>query len=187
MILPIYLYGQPVLRKVCKDIPLDYKNLEEIVNNMFDTLKNAQGVGLAGPQVGLNYRILVLDLTPLEEEYPEFKGVKKVFINAHMAEAEGEEILMDEGCLSIPGIQEKVPRMERIRIQYLDENLQAHEDEFTGYFARVIQHEYDHIEGKLFIDHIAGIRKQMIKSKLNAIMKGKVKCSYKVKAVGKNK
>ncbi|MDR0546398.1 MAG: peptide deformylase [Dysgonamonadaceae bacterium] len=181
MILPIYLYGQPVLRQVTKDIPLDYPNLKPLIENMFETMYKADGVGLAAPQIGLQDRILVIDLEALTKDHPELAGFKRVFINAHIIERDGGEILMEEGCLSIPDIHEKVPRANRIRIQYMDENFQPHDEVFEGYKARVIQHEYDHLEGIMFVDHIAGIRKQMIRSKLNRIMEKRVNCSYKVK------
>jgi peptide deformylase len=185
MILPVYIYGQPVLRKVTKDINTDYPNLKELVDNMFETMYKADGVGLAAPQIGLEDRILVIDLTPLADDHPEFKGLKKVMINPHIIEVEGEEVLMEEGCLSLPGIHERVLRKSRIRIQYSDENFNSYDEVFEGYLARVIQHEYDHLEGILFIDHLSGIRKQLIKSKLNNLIKGKVSCSYKVKPVRK--
>lgn len=185
MILPIYLYGHPVLRKVTKDIPLDYPSLKTLLDNMFETLYKSDGVGLAAPQIGLGDRILVVDLSPLSDKDPSFKDFKRVFINAHIVEKEGPEESVEEGCLSIPDIHEKVPREHRIRIQYLDENLQPHDEVFEAYKARVVQHEYDHLEGVLFIDRISGIRKQMIRSKLNKIMRGDVNCSYKVKPVFK--
>ena len=185
MILPIYLYGQPVLRKETSDIPLDYPNLDKLIENMFETMYRAEGIGLAAPQIGLNDRILVIDLSPLADDEPLFENFKKVFINAHIIELDGEEKSMDEGCLSIPNVHEKVLRKNRVRIQYLDENLNPHDEVYEGFKARVIQHEYDHLEGKMFIDHISGIRKQIIRSKLNKIMNGDVNCSYKVKAVGK--
>ena len=185
MILPIYLYGHPVLRKVTKDIPLDYPSLKTLLDNMFETLYKSDGVGLAAPQIGLGDRILVVDLSPLSDKDPSFKDFKRVFINAHIVEKEGPEESVEEGCLSIPDIHEKVPREHRIRIQYLDENLQPHDEVFEAYKARVVQHEYDHLEGVLFIDRIFGIRKQMIRSKLNKIMRGDVNCSYKVKPVFK--
>ena len=181
MILPIYLYGQNVLRKKTKDISLDYPNLKELIDNMFETMYEAEGVGLAAPQVGLDDRIVVLDLAACAKDNPDCADFKKVFVNAYIVERDGEEKLMEEGCLSIPNIHEKVSRFNRIRIQYLDENLQAHDEVFEGFKARVIQHEYDHLEGMMFVDRIAGIRKQMIRSKLNRIMKRDVKCSYKVK------
>jgi peptide deformylase len=152
---------------------------------MFETMYNADGVGLAAPQIGLEDRILVIDLRPLADDDPSFMYFKKVFINAHIVERDGEEESVDEGCLSIPNIHEKVPRKNKIRIQYLDENLQPHDEVFEGYKARVIQHEYDHLDGILFVDLISGIRKQMIRSKLNRMLKGDVKCSYKIKPVSK--
>jgi len=181
MILPIYLYGHPILRKVTKDITPDYPNLKTLLDNMFETLHKSDGIGLAAPQIGLEDRILVVDLNLLVDQDPSFKDFKRVLINAHIIESDGPEESVEEGCLSIPDIHEKVPRKNRIRIQYLDENLQAHDEVYEGYKARVIQHEYDHLEGIMFVDRLSGIRKQMIRSKLNKIMKGDVNCSYKVK------
>jgi peptide deformylase len=181
MIFPIYLYGHPILRKKTKDIPLDYPDLNILLKNMYETMYKAEGIGLAAPQIGLEDRILVVDLTPYKEQDPACDGFKKVFINAHIIEKEGEENIMEEGCLSIPNIHEKVPRFNRIRIQYLDENLLPHDEVYEGYKARVIQHEYDHLDGILFVDHISGLRKQMIRSKLNKISNGIVNCSYRVK------
>lgn len=183
MILPVYLYGQPVLRKVAQDITPDYPNLKELIENMFETMYHADGVGLAAPQVGLDIRLFVIDLAPLAEDDPRYAGFKKVFINPRIVEYNGEIVKMEEGCLSIPGINEMVEREEKIRIQYFDENFVEHDEVYEDFFARCIQHEYDHIEGKLFIDKISAIRKQLIKSKLNNLIKGKVNCHYKVKAV----
>jgi len=185
MILPIYLYGHPILRKVTKDISPDYPNLKTLLDNMFETMYKADGVGLAAPQIGLEDRILVIDLAPHAEDDPSFKDFKKVFINARIIERDGEEENIEEGCLSIPNIHEKVSRKNRIRIQYLDENFQPHDEVYEGFKARVIQHEYDHLEGMMFVDHVSGIRKQMIRSKLNKMLIGDVNCSYKVKAVSK--
>jgi len=185
MILAVYLYGQPILRELTKDITPDYPDVEKLVSDMFETMYNADGVGLAASQIGLPARILVIDLSPLAKEDPVFEGFKKIMINARITNIEGEESLVEEGCLSFPGIHEKVARKNKIRIQYLDEKFVTHDEEYEGYIARVIQHEYDHLEGKLFIDHISGIRKQLIKSKLNNLIIGKAHCSYKVKAVGK--
>ena len=181
MILPIYLYGNPVLRKETKDIPLDYANLHTLLDNMYETMYQAEGVGLAAPQIGLEDRILVIDLTPCVKDDPSCSGFKKVLINAQIIERDGKEVIMEEGCLSIPHIHENVLRPNRIRIQYLDENLQMHDEVYEGYKARVIQHEYDHLDGILFTDRIAGIRKQLIRAKLNKIMAGNVNCFYKVK------
>jgi len=185
MILPVYIYGQPVLRKATKDISPDYPELKSLLDNMFETMYKAEGVGLAAPQVGLEDRILVVDLSPYSKDDISLKDFKKVFINAHIIEREGEEVNVEEGCLSVPKIHEKVPRKNRICIQYLDENFCPHEDVYEGTKARVIQHEYDHLEGVLFVDYLSGIRKQMIRSKLNKLLKGEVDCSYKVKSVSK--
>ena len=183
MILPIYIYGHPVLRKVAQDIdPSSYPGLNELIDNMFETMRNAEGIGLAGPQVGLEERIFVMDLSPLaNEEYPEFKDFTKVFINARITERKGELEAMEEGCLSVPGIHERVPREEEIRISYLDENLERRDEVYTGYMARVIQHEYDHLDGILFIDKISPLRKRMVRSKLTNMEKGKVTCAYKIR------
>jgi peptide deformylase len=185
MILPIYLYGQPILRKIAHDIGQDYPKLKELIDNMFETMYNADGVGLAAPQIGLDIRLFVIDLEPLAEDEPMYKGFKKVFINPQIIERTGEIISLQEGCLSIPGINESVLREETIRIKYVDENFEEKDEVYSDFFARCIQHEYDHIEGKLFIDKISGIRKQLIKSKLNNMIKGRVNCSYKTKAIQK--
>ncbi|MDR0832773.1 MAG: peptide deformylase [Candidatus Symbiothrix sp.] len=181
MILPVYLYGHPILRKVANDISPDYPHLSALIDNMFETMYNADGVGLAAPQVGLGDRIVVIDLTPLAEDHPECENFKRVFINAHILEESDDTVVLEEGCLSLPGINEKITRSNWVRLQYLDENLQPHEDVFEGFPARCIQHEYDHLEGRVFTDHASGMRKQMISSKLNRIRDGRVNCNYKVK------
>lgn len=183
MILPIYVYGQPVLRKVAEDINPDYPNLKELIDNMFETMDNADGVGLAAPQIGLPIRVVTVDLDVLSEDYPEFKGFRKVYINAHILETSDDLVSMEEGCLSLPGIHESVKRSNKIRVKYLDENLVEHDEVVEGYLARVMQHEFDHLEGKMFIDHLSSLRKQMIKGKLNAMLKGKAHCTYRVKTV----
>lgn len=183
MILPVYLYGQPVLREVAKDITPDYPNLKELIENMFETMDHANGVGLAAPQIGLPIRVVVVDLDVLSEDYPEYEDFRKVFINAHILERSGGNEDMEEGCLSLPGISEVVPRENRIRIRYHDENFNEHIEEIEGYLARVLQHEFDHLDGKLFVDHISPFRKQMIRKKLNNMIKGKVNCSYRIKSV----
>ena len=185
MILPIYTYGQPVLRKVAEDITPDYPELRELIANMFETMDNADGVGLAAPQIGLPIRVVVINLDVLSDDLPEYKGFRKAYINAHILEVSGEEESMEEGCLSLPGIHETVKRGNKIHVQYLDENLEAHDEVVEGYLARVMQHEFDHLEGKMFIDHISPLRKQMIKGKLNALLKGKAHCTYRVKTVKK--
>ncbi len=183
MILPIYVYGQPVLRKVAEDITPDYPNLKELIANMHETMDNAEGVGLAAPQVGLSIRVVVVNLDVLSDEFPEFKGYRKVFINPHILETSGDLEDMEEGCLSLPGIHENVKRAGKIHVKYLDEDMQPHDEIVEGYLARVMQHEFDHLDGKMFIDHISTLRKQMIRGKLSAMLKGKVRCAYRVKAV----
>ena len=172
MILPIYTYGQPVLKKVAEDIDADYPELKELVQNMYETNERADGVGLAAPQIGLPIRVVIVDLRPLAEDMPEYADFKRAYINGYIVEEEGETILMDEGCLSLPGIHEKVPRAEKVRIQY---------EWVDGFLARVIQHEFDHLEGKVFTDRISPLRRQMNKGKFNALLSGKVRCDYKVK------
>jgi peptide deformylase len=185
MILPIYTYGQPVLRKEAEDIAPDYPELKELVQNMFETNERADGVGLAAPQIGLPIRVVIVDLTPLAEDMPEYADFKRAYINGYIVEEDGETILMDEGCLSLPGIHEKVPRAEKVRIQYVDENFVEHDEWVEGFLARVIQHEFDHLEGKVFTDRISPLRRQMNKAKFNALLTGKVRCDYKVKVAKK--
>lgn len=183
MILPIYIYGQPVLRKESADIEKDYHNLKELLANMFETMEEANGVGLAAPQIGLNIRVVVIDLDVLSEDFPEYKGFKKGFINPHIIEYdETNTESLEEGCLSLPGIQEKVTRPTRIHVQYLDEDLNEHDEWVEGYLARVMQHEFDHLDAKMFIDRISPLRKQLIKSKLKALLQGRYRCSYRTKA-----
>ena len=181
MILPIYTYGNAVLRKEAEDINSNYPNLPALIENMFETMHYADGVGLAAPQIGLSIRLLVIDLAALHDDDPELAKFKIAMINPVMLEMSEEEVEANEGCLSIPGISEKVFRSEWIKIQYLDADFKSHTEEFEGYKARVIQHEYDHLEGSLFTDHVNPLRRQMIKSKLNGIAKGKTSCDYKVK------
>jgi peptide deformylase len=188
MILPVIAYGDPVLRKVGKDITPEYPNLEKLIENMWETMYNASGVGLAAPQVGLPIRMFVIDTTPFsddndmsEEEKEALNGFKKVFINAKIEEETGEEWVFNEGCLSIPDVREDVSRNETIVISYLDENFKEHKETFGGLLARVIQHEYDHIEGVLFTDKLSSLKKRIIKGKLNNISKGKVSADYRMK------
>lgn len=185
MILPIYTYGNTVLRKEAEEISSDYPKLSELVADMFETMYHAEGVGLAAPQIGLSIRLLVIDLKALHEDDPELAKFNIVMINPEMLEMSEEEEEGNEGCLSIPGISEKVYRSEWIKIQYYDLNFKQHIQEFEHFKARVIQHEYDHLEGSLFTDHVNPLRRQMIKSKLNGIAKGKVPCDYKVKNASK--
>ena len=183
MILPIYIYGQPVLRKVAEDVTPEYPELKTLIANMFETLDASNGVGLAAPQIGLAIRVVVIDLDVLSEEFPEYKGFRKAFINAHILEydEESEKASSEEGCLSIPGISEKVTRPTRIHVKYLGEEMQEHDEWVEGYLARVMQHEFDHLEGTMFIDRLSPLRKNMIAGKLKNILKGKFRCSYRTK------
>ena len=183
MILPIYLYGQPVLRKTAEDITPEYPELKTLIENMFDTMHHAEGIGLAAPQIGLAIRLVVVDLDVLSEDFPEFKDFRKVYINAHIIETSDETDSMEEGCLSLPGIHEKVTRPSRIHVKYLDENFVEHDEWVDGYLARGMQHEFDHLEGKVFADRLSMLRRQMNKGKLLDMAKGKVSCAYKVKRV----
>ena len=185
MILPIYTYGQPVLRKEAEDIDSNYPELKELIQNMFETNERADGVGLAAPQIGLPIRVVIVDLRPLAEDYPEYVDFKRAYINGYIVEEDGETLLMDEGCLSLPGIHEKVPRAERVHIQYVDEDFVEHDEWVEGFLARVIQHEFDHLEGKVFTDRISPLRRQINKGKFNALLSGKVRCDYKVKVAKK--
>ena len=185
MILPIYTYGQPVLRKEAEDIEPNYPELKELVQNMFETNERADGVGLAAPQIGLPIRVVIVDLRPLGDDMPEYADFKRAYINGYIVEEDGETILMDEGCLSLPGIHEKVPRAEKVRIQYVDEDFVEHDEWVDGFLARVIQHEFDHLDGKVFTDRISPLRRQMNKAKFNALLSGKVRCEYKIKAAKK--
>lgn len=181
MILPITVYGHPVLRKVAKDIDKNYPELNNLIENMFQTMTYAEGIGLAAPQIGLSIRLFIIDLSPMGEDEPEFANFKKIFINAKIVEKDGDEELEEEGCLSIPTIRERVLRKNRIRIKYLDENFVEYDEVYTGWIARVIQHEYDHIDGTLFVDKISPLRRRLIKNKLIAISKGKTSVHYKIK------
>lgn len=183
MILPIYTYGQPVLRKVAEDITPDYPDLKALIDNMFETMFHADGVGLAAPQIGLSIRVVVISLDVMSDEFPEYKDFNKVYINAHVIEVDGEEKSMEEGCLSLPGIHESVKRASRVHVKYMDENFVEHDEWVEGFLARAMQHEFDHLEGHVFIDHLSALRKQMIKGKLNTLLKGKARSSYKMKQV----
>ncbi len=188
MIFPIVAYGAAVLRKVSKDITPDYPGLQTLIADMWETMYESNGVGLAAPQINRDIRLFVMDseqiFENLEENekgmYPDAPGIKKVFINAHVTALEGEEWPYNEGCLSIPKIREDVLRAEKVTLNYTDENFQPHTGTFNGITARVILHEYDHIEGKLFIDYLKPLRKKLLQGKLNDISKGKIKVDYKM-------
>jgi len=188
MIYPIVAYGDPVLRKVAKDITQDYPNLDKVLENMWETMYGASGVGLAAPQVGMPIRIFLVDTSPFAddesftpEEQKELSTFKKAFINAHIVEENGEEWAFNEGCLSIPNVREDVFRPEEVTIKYCDENFKEVTETYTGLMARVIQHEYDHIEGVLFTDKISSLKKRLIKGKLTNISKGKTSVDYRMR------
>ncbi len=202
MVLPIVVYGDPVLRKIGEEIDENYPGFEKLLADMFDTMYNAKGVGLAAPQVGKAIRLFIIDTKPFsesneddedddEEFTPEqkkqLKAFKKVFINARLLNEEGEEWAFSEGCLSIPKIRENVNRLSNIKIEYLDEKFVKHVEKYDGVIARVIQHEYDHIEGILFTDKISPFKRKMIGGKLNDISKGKISADYKTKVYKQKK
>ncbi|MBS1914866.1 MAG: peptide deformylase [Bacteroidetes bacterium] len=188
MILPIVAYGTPVLRVVCKDINPDYPDLSKLIGDMWETMYYSSGVGLAAPQVNRDIRLFVVDSTQIfnnldedeKDKYPDGPGVKRVFINAYVKELDGEEWAYNEGCLSIPKIREDIVRNETVTLEYVDENFEPHVETFTGITARVILHEYDHIEGKLFIDYLKPLKRKLLKGKLDDISKGKVSVDYKM-------
>ena len=188
MILPIVAYGDPVLRKVSVNIEKEYEGLELLIANMWETMYKANGVGLAAPQIGRAIRLFLVDTTPFaeddelsKEEQNQLKAFKRVFINAHIEEETGSNWTFNEGCLSIPDIREDVSRKDTITIHYLDEDFKAHTETYDGLLARVIQHEYDHIEGILFTDKISTLKKRLLKSKLSNITKGKIEVDYKMR------
>jgi peptide deformylase len=188
MLLPIVAYGDPILRTVCKDIDPDYPNLAKLLEDMWETMYYSSGVGLAAPQVNYAIRLFVVDSTQIfinldddeKDKYPDGPGVKQVFINAHIKELNGEEWIYNEGCLSIPKIREDIARNEKVTLKYLDENFVQHTKTFNGATARVILHEYDHIEGKLFIDYLKPLKRKLLKGRLDDISKGKVNVDYKM-------
>jgi peptide deformylase len=188
MILPIVAYGAPVLRKVCDDITPDYSGLDKLIADMWETMYNSNGVGLAAPQINKDIRLFVIDSEQIfankdddeELDYPDAPGYKGVFINAHITELGGKLWSYNEGCLSIPKVREDVNREETVTLEYEDENFNHHVKTFNGITARVILHEYDHIEGKLFIDHIKPLKRKLLQGKLNDISKGKVKVDYRM-------
>ncbi len=189
MILPILAYGHPVLRKVAKEITPDYPELNKLIEDMWETMYASNGVGLAAPQVNKGIRLFIMDSEQIfrnmeddkeKNEYNDAPGIKQVFINAHLTELDGEEWPYNEGCLSIPKIREDIYRQESVTLRFQDENFNAYTKTFTGLSARIILHEYDHIEGKLFIDHISLLKRKLMKGKLNDITKGKVNVDYKM-------
>lgn len=183
MILPIYLYGTPVLRKEAEDIDEDYPELQKLIADMFETMYHSEGIGLAAPQIGKSIAVIVVDASVLSKDFPECADSKMVIINPELEVIEDEPaVTRSEGCLSLPGLSENVKRFEHIRLNWLDENFEEHEQEFTGFLARCIQHEFDHLLGTVYTDRISPIRKQMIRNKLHNLERGKAKCDYRVVA-----
>ena len=185
MILPVVAYGDPVLKKKATEVDKDDPDLKELIDDMFDTMHNAQGVGLAAPQIGLSKRLFIVDATPFKEEDKKLDGFKKVFINPVIIEETGKEWVFNEGCLSFPTIREDIWRKPEIIIKYYDENFNILQEKYHGIAARIIQHEYDHIEGIVLIDRITPLKRRILKSKLNSISKGVVDAGYKMKLPGK--
>jgi peptide deformylase len=179
MIYPIVVYGHPILRKVAKEIDKDYPGLNQLISDLFETMYFSEGLGLAAPQIGKSIRIFVIDGKPAAEDEPSLAEFKRIFINAHVTEKSGEPVPMNEGCLSIPNIREEVIRQSQVRINYFDENWEYHDEVYQGYKARIIQHEYDHLDGILFTDKVNPLRRRLLKSKLTAISKGKFEADYK--------
>ena len=182
MIPPISTYGPPVLRKEAQDITADYPELKQLIADMFETLTHADAVGLAAPQIGRDIRLVVIDLDVLKDDMPEYADFRKAYINPHIVEYDDTETdSQEEGCLSLPAIHEKVTRPKRIRVEYLDADFQPHDEWVEGFLARCMQHEFDHLDGKMFIDRISPLRKQLIKNKLKALLQGRFRCGYKTK------
>ncbi len=180
MIFPIVAYGHPTLRKIAQDIDKDYPELDILIESMFESMYQSNGVGLAAPQINKSIRLFVIDATPFSDENPELIDFKQVFLNAQIVSKTGEKWSFSEGCLSVPGINEEVMREPDIEIHYYDQNWEFHQEKFDGVIARIIQHEYDHLEGKLFVDRLSGLRKTMIRGKLMDIAKGKTNAEYRM-------
>lgn len=186
MILPIYTYGQPVLRKECEEIDESYPDLKELIQNMWETLGRSHGVGLAAPQIGLAIRLVVIDLDVISEDEPQYAGFRHTYINPYIEEYdESKTETMEEGCLSLPGLSEKVTRPTRIHVTYQDENFQEHDEWVDGYLARVMQHEFDHLDGIVYTDHLKGLRRQLMTNKLKQLAKGNFSADYRVKPLHK--
>ena len=182
MVLPVYVYGHPVLRQVAKEVTKDQEGLADLIQNMKDTMYATDGIGIAAPQVGVSLRLIYIDVDVLKDDFPELAGRKMVLINPEITiDDSSEAVTRDEGCLSVPGISESVTRHSRIHLKYTDEQWQQHEEDIQGYLARVVQHEFDHLDGIVFTDRISPIRKSLISGKLRKMAEGKVRCRYRVK------
>ena len=183
MVLPVYVYGMSVLRKVAQEIPVDFEGLDQFIDDLFETMHASDGVGLAAPQVGKSLRIFVVDTNPMaenNEDEPELKDFRKVFINPIILEEWGDSWSFEEGCLSLPNLREEVSRPGHVKIEYYDEKWVLHEEDYDGIRARVIQHEYDHLEGKLFTDKVNPIKRKLLAPRLKSISRGRVDCDYKI-------
>lgn len=185
MKLPIYLYGHPVLRQEAEPITADNGELKKLVDDMFETMYAAEGCGLAAPQIGKSIRLVVIDADVLGDEYPECKGRKFALVNPKVTVLAGEEVGRNEGCLSLPGLSENVNRVEHIHLKWLDEDMKPHEEEMSGFLARIVQHECDHLDGKVYMDHVSTGRRLLLRGKLRNLVEGKVRCDYKVKAASR--
>jgi peptide deformylase len=185
MIFPIVAYGHPVLRKVAQDVGPDYPGLKEFISDLFETMYKTDGVGLAAPQVNRSIRIFVIDASHFSEQQPELEGFRKAFINPHITAESGEEWIFNEGCLSVPDIREDISRKPRVRIEYVDEDFVPHDEIYEGIAARIIQHEYDHLQGIMLVDRISPLRKMLLKRKLNDITTGNIDVAYKMIFPGK--
>lgn len=183
MIYPIVVYGSPILRRIAKDLDKNDKELPQLIADMWETMYFSDGVGLAAPQIGKSVRLFVIDTSDLSEDDPSLKGFKKAFINPKIVSLHGDIWTYGEGCLSLPKIREDIERRSKVRIQYYDENWEYHDEEYDGVKARVIEHEYDHLEGKLFVDYLTPLKKKLLKGKLTDITKGKVDVDYKIKVL----
>lgn len=187
MKLPIYLYGHPVLREQAQPVNADYTELKGLVDDMFETMYAAEGCGLAAPQIGKSIQLVVIDADVLGDEYPECKGRKFALVNPEVTILDGEEVTRSEGCLSLPGLSENVSRVEHIRLKWLDEDMQPREEEISGFLARIVMHECDHLKGLVYMDHVSPTRRLLLRSKLRNIVEGKTRCEYKTKTAPRRK
>ncbi len=187
MNLPIYLYGHPVLRKISEPLEAGTEGLTGLIADMYETMYRSEGVGLAAPQIGRNIRLVVIDASPMGDSFPECEGRKMTLINPEIEILDGDPVSRAEGCLSLPGLSENVNRTEYIRLTWLDEEFKLHTEEISGFLARIVQHECDHLEGMMYIDHISPIRKQLIRAKLSAIVSGRTRCDYPAKYAPRKK
>lgn len=181
MILPIYTYGQAVLKKETEEVDESYPGLKDLIQNMWETLEHSGGVGLAAPQVGVGIRLAIIDLDSISDDEPQYKGFRRIYINPYVEETGDDTETLEEGCLSLPGLSEKVTRPKRIRVTYQDENFEEHDEWAEGFLARVMQHEFDHLDGIVYTDRLRGLRRQLMQNKLKQLLKGNFSANYRVK------